>query len=116
MRRTWRSSWWIPPDGGPRPHPSRSCSPEPRQPSLRPTRRLDRCAAASALNDARAALLFRNPDTGAWTQEATAFFPHNARRVAVAVSAIVSEGGGPSRSDLHMAVVTDNGFLLTAIH
>jgi hypothetical protein len=69
-----------------------------------------------ALNDARAVLLFRNADTGAWTQEATAFFPHNARRVAAAVSFIVSEGNGPSRSELHMAVVTDNGFLLTAIH
>jgi hypothetical protein len=69
-----------------------------------------------ALNDARAVLLFRNADTGAWTQEATAFFPHNARRVAAAVSFIVSQGGGRSRSELHMAVVTDNGFLLTAIH
>jgi hypothetical protein len=69
-----------------------------------------------ALNDARAVLLFRNADTGVWTQEATAFFPHNARRVAAAVSFIVSEGNGPSRSELHMAVVTDNGFLLTAIH
>lgn len=69
-----------------------------------------------ALNDARAVLLFRNADTGGWTQEATAFFPHNARRVAAGVSFIVSEGGGPTRSELHMAVVTDNGFLLTAIH
>ncbi|HEY7622192.1 MAG TPA: hypothetical protein VH834_20650 [Solirubrobacteraceae bacterium] len=69
-----------------------------------------------ALNDARAVLLFRNADTGAWTQEATAFFPHNARRVAAAVSFLVSQGAGPSRSELHMAVVTDNGFLLTAIH
>jgi hypothetical protein len=69
-----------------------------------------------ALNDARAVLLFRNADTGAWTQEATAYFPHNARRVAAAVSFIVSQGSGPSRSELHMAVVTDNGFLLTAIH
>jgi hypothetical protein len=68
------------------------------------------------LNDARAVLLFRNADTGAWTQEATAFFPHNARRVAAAVSTIVSEGANPPRSELHMAVVTDNGFLLTAIH
>jgi hypothetical protein len=69
-----------------------------------------------ALNDARAVLLFRNADTGAWTQEATAFFPHNARRVAAAVSFIVSEGSAPARSELHMAVVTDNGFLLSAIH
>ncbi len=69
-----------------------------------------------ALNDARAVLLFRNADTGAWTQEATAYFPHNARRVAAATSFIVSEGNGPARSELHMAVVTDNGFLLTAIH
>lgn len=68
------------------------------------------------LNDARAVLLFRNADTGAWTQEATAFFPHNARRVAAAVSFIVSEGSGPTRSELHMAVVTDNGFLLSAVH
>jgi hypothetical protein len=69
-----------------------------------------------ALNDARAVLLFRNADTGAWTQEATGFFPHNARRVAAAVSSIVSQAGAPARSELHMAVVTDNGFLLTAIH
>ena len=69
-----------------------------------------------ALNDARAVLLFRNADTGAWSQEATAFFPHNARRVAAAASSIVSQGGAPARSELHMAVVTDNGFLLTAIH
>lgn len=48
-----------------------------------------------ALNDARAVLLFRNADTGAWSQEATAFFPHNARRVAAAVSFLVSQGGGP---------------------
>jgi hypothetical protein len=69
-----------------------------------------------ALNDARAVLVFRNADTGAWTQEATGFFPHNARRVAAAVSFIVSQGAGTARSELHMAVVTDNGFLLTAIH
>ena len=69
-----------------------------------------------ALNDARAVLLFRNADTGAWSEEATAFFPHNARRVAAALSFIVSEGSGPSRSELHLAAVTDNGFLLTAIH
>ena len=68
------------------------------------------------LNDARAVLLFRNADTGAWTQQATAFFPHNARRVAAAVSFVVSQGVAPPRSELHMAVVTDNGFLLTAIH
>lgn len=69
-----------------------------------------------ALNDARAVLLFRDAVTGAWSQEATAFFPHNARRVAAAVSFIVSQGAGPTRSELHMAVVTDNGFLLSAIH
>jgi hypothetical protein len=69
-----------------------------------------------ALNDARAVLLFRNADTGVWTEEATAYFPHNARRVAAAVSFIVSEGAGPTRSELHMGVVTDNGFLLTAVH
>lgn len=69
-----------------------------------------------ALNDARTVLLFRNADTGAWTQEATASFPNNARRVAAAVSSMSSEGVGVPRLDLHMAVVTDNGHLFTAIH
>jgi hypothetical protein len=68
-----------------------------------------------ALNNGAPVLLFRSADTGLWTQEASGYFPR-ARRVAAAVSFMVSEGSAPARSELHMAVTTDDGYLMTAVH
>jgi hypothetical protein len=68
-----------------------------------------------ALNSGPPVLLFRSADTGLWSQEASAYFPR-ARRVAAAVSFMVSEGSAPAVSQLHMAVTTDDGSMLTAVH
>ncbi|MGW6501293.1 hypothetical protein [Nonomuraea angiospora] len=68
-----------------------------------------------ALNSGPPVLLFRSADTGQWSQEAGGYFSR-ARRVAAAVSFIVSQGAGAARSELHLAVTTDDGYLMTAIH
>lgn len=67
-----------------------------------------------ALNNGRPVLLFRSSDTGLWSEEASALFGE-VRRVAAAVSTALTLQGS-FIFELHMAGVTDDGVLKTAVH
>jgi hypothetical protein len=65
-----------------------------------------------ALDDQPPRLLLRSAGSGAWSQQPGAFFP-TARKVAVGTLSTIE---APSRNEVHLAAVTDDGHLVTAVH
>jgi hypothetical protein len=59
-------------------------------------------------------LLFRSSNDGSWSQQPGAFFP-TSRKVAVGTFTSTPQGGGMGLNQIHMAAVTDDGHLLTAL-
>jgi hypothetical protein len=58
-------------------------------------------------------LLLRSSNDGTWSQKPGAYFP-TARKVAAGRFRSVSQGAGTPINEIHMAVVTDDGHLLSA--
>jgi hypothetical protein len=65
-----------------------------------------------ALDSQPPRLLLRSAGSGAWSQQPGAFFP-TARKVAVGTLSTIEP---PSRNEVHLAAVTDDGHLVTAVH
>jgi hypothetical protein len=65
-----------------------------------------------ALDDQPPRLLLRSAGSGTWSQQPGAFFP-TARKVAVGTLSTIE---APSRNEVHLAAVTDDGHLVTAVH
>lgn len=65
-----------------------------------------------ALDDQPPRLLLRSATNGSWSQQPGAFFP-TARKVAVGTLSTIE---APSRNEIHLAAVTDDGHLVTAVH
>lgn len=67
-----------------------------------------------AFEDVAPRLLFRDSDTGGWSEEGLSGWPV-VRSVAAGTLASFSQGGAP-HAELHLAAVTDNGHLISAEH
>jgi len=65
-----------------------------------------------ALDNQPPRLLLRSSNDGSWSQQPGAFFP-TARKVAAGTLTTLSN---PIRNELHMAAVTDDGHLVSAVH
>jgi hypothetical protein len=65
-----------------------------------------------ALDNQPPRLLLRNSDNGSWSQQPGAFFP-TARKVAAGT---LTNLGGPNIDEIHLAAVTDDGHLVSAVH
>jgi hypothetical protein len=65
-----------------------------------------------ALDDQPPRLLLRSSNDGTWSQQPGAFFP-TARKVAAGTLTTLSS---PLRNEIHLAAVTDDGHLVSAVH
>jgi hypothetical protein len=65
-----------------------------------------------ALDNEPPRLLLRNSNNGTWSQQPGAFFP-TARKVAAGT---LTNLGGPNIDEIHLAAVTDDGHLVSAVH